>query len=82
VLVEECGALVTEHICVIATEQGQMEVLRWAISKRWPCSLDTWAGAVRRGGFVHDHRTMDLLSREKCPWSEAVWAAAVPYTEV
>jgi hypothetical protein len=48
VLVEECGAVLSESACVAAAEEGHMEVLDWAISKHCPCAVDTWRAAVGR----------------------------------
>jgi hypothetical protein len=82
VLVEECGAHLPESACAAAAEMGHVKVLRWALSKHCPCAADTWCAAVRRGGQGNDYRPLALLLSAKCPWDEAVWAAAAPYEEV
>jgi len=82
VLVEECGAHWTEPACAAAAAYGRMEVLRWAISKHCPCASAAWCAAVRRGGRRNDYRPLALLHSAKCPWDEAVWAAAASYGEV
>jgi len=82
VLVEECGAPLTESACIGAAEKGRMETLRWAMGKGCPCGVDTWCAAVRRAGESDDYRPLALLYREKLPFSEAVWSAAAPFEEV
>jgi len=82
VLVEECGAHWTESACAAAAEMGHVKVLQWALSKHCPCAADTWCAAVRRAGQSNDYRPLALLLSAKCPWNEAMWAAAAPHEEV
>jgi len=82
VLVEEFGVAWTESACKAAADSGHTEVLRWAISKGCPCGVDTWCAAVVCANRSGDYRPLELLHRERRPWSEAVWEAAADDLEV
>jgi hypothetical protein len=82
VLVEECGAVLGESVCIAAVDEGHADVLRWALSKGCPCGVDAWRKAVPRAGGWGDFRPLTLLYQAKCPWSRAIWTAADSYEEV